>query len=218
MATFEELLQASAALHHHLCPRQVLGVRMGILAGRHLGLALPQINKRLLTIMETDGCTVDGVSVATGCWVGRRTLRIIDFGKVAATFVDTRTHRAVRLVPSASSRDRAEVYAPQAKSRWEAYLLGYQRMPDSQLLDIQYVTLTFSLQALISSDGFRVNCQMCGEEIINQRETVREGSTICRACAGERYYQPSQADDASTVVSGELSLGTFIGPHCDKNH
>ena len=189
MPTFEELLYQSAVLHQHLCPRQVLGVRIGLAAGRWLGLEVPQSDKRLLTIVETDGCLIDGLAVATGCRVGRRTMRVLDFGKVAATFVDTQTGRAVRIVPSASTRKRARDYAPEAKNRWEAYLLGYQRMPDAELLEIQEVTLTVSLEKILSKDGYRVNCDVCGEEIINEREVIQDGSTLCRSCAGERYYR-----------------------------
>ena len=98
MKTFNELLQASATRHKELRPRQVLGVRMRTLAGRLLGLDLPQADKRLLAIVETDGYATDGIAVATGCWVGRRTMRIQGFGKVAATFVDTMGERAVRIV------------------------------------------------------------------------------------------------------------------------
>jgi formylmethanofuran dehydrogenase subunit E len=54
--TLHELLLASSQLHQHLCPKQVLGVRMGLLAGKILNLEVPQNDKRLLTIMETDGC------------------------------------------------------------------------------------------------------------------------------------------------------------------
>ncbi len=86
MKTLDELLAASAALHRHLCPRQVLGVQMGRLAAELLQLELPQSDKRLLTIVETDGCFSTGVSVATNCWVGRRTLRVEDYGKVACNF------------------------------------------------------------------------------------------------------------------------------------
>ncbi len=99
MPSLQELLQATAARHYHLCPRQVLGVRMGLLAAHTLHLDLPQTDKRLLTIVETDGCFTDGLAVATGCWVGRRTLRIEDYGKIAATFVDTLTEQAIRLTP-----------------------------------------------------------------------------------------------------------------------
>jgi formylmethanofuran dehydrogenase subunit E len=190
MPTFEELLHRSADLHQHLCPRQVLGVRMGLAGGRWLGLEVPQMDKRLLTIVETDGCGADGIAVATGCWVGRRSLRVLDFGKVAATFVDTQTGRAVRVVPTANSRQQAKAYAPEASSRWEAYLLGYQWMPEAELLSFQEVALELSLTEILSRDGYRVNCDLCGEEIINEREVVREGVTLCRACAGERYYRP----------------------------
>ena len=111
MDQLTELLRESAARHRHLCPRQVIGARMGLLAGRVLGLAVPQEDKRLLTLVETDGCFADGVSVASGCWVGRRTLRVVDWGKIAATFVDTRTGRAVRLAARRAARTLAAEYA-----------------------------------------------------------------------------------------------------------
>ncbi len=41
MHTFEELLAASVAAHGHLCPGQVVGVRMAILGCRLLGLEAP---------------------------------------------------------------------------------------------------------------------------------------------------------------------------------
>jgi formylmethanofuran dehydrogenase subunit E len=207
---FEELLERSAALHHHLCPRQVLGVRMGMLAGRLLALELPQRDKRLLTFVETDGCAIDGISVATGCWVGRRTMMVYDFGKVAATFVDTQTLKAFRLAPNAASRRRANDYAPEARNRWEGYLLGYQRMPDAELLSVQEVALLVSPQKLISRDGYRVNCMVCGEEIINDREVVREGLTLCRACAGERYYQSLTPFEFTLPLRREVCLNELM--------
>jgi len=124
MPTFEELLQKSASYHDHLCPRQVLGVRMGLAGGRRLGFEVPQKDKRILTLVETDGCLIDGLTVATGCNIGRRSMVVYDFGKVAATFVDTQTGRAARIVPSAQSRQLAKTYAPKAESRWHAYLYG----------------------------------------------------------------------------------------------
>jgi formylmethanofuran dehydrogenase subunit E len=193
MPALEELLAASAAMHHHLCPRQVLGVRMGLLAGKLLGLTLPQTDKRLVAIVETDGCATDGVAVATGCRLGRRTMWVFDFGKVAATFVDTASSQAWRIAPSLDSRRLAYHYAPEAESQWQAYLLGYQRMPELELLQVQQVRLTFSLEWLLGREGDRVNCECCGEEIMNQREVIRAGSVLCRSCAGEGYYQPGQA-------------------------
>ena len=183
-----DLLNTSAANHERLCPRQVLGVRMGLAAGRVLGLDVPRRDKRLLVFVETDGCFADGISAATGCQVGHRTLRVIDYGKVAATFVDTWTGRAVRVAPRSGVRQRARAYAPEVDDRWQAQLLGYQRMPDDELVTIQDVQLLFSLERFISKSGHRVECQLCGEEILNEREVVHSGMTLCRACAGEQYY------------------------------
>ncbi|MCS6839949.1 MAG: FmdE family protein [Roseiflexus sp.] len=191
----DDILERSAALHRHLCPRQVLGARMGILAGRLLGLELPQTNKRLLTFVETDGCFADGVGAATGCWLGRRTMRLIDHGKVAATFVDTRTRRAVRIRPHPQARTEARRYAPHARSRWHAYLDAYRVMPDDALLEAHWVELNLDLDRLISRPGVRVVCDRCGEEIINEREVHREGQIFCRGCAfeGERYVTMATA-------------------------
>lgn len=189
MSVLEELLAASAALHHHLCPRQVLGVRLGLAGSRWLGLAVPQTDKRMLVVVETDGCVIDGLVVVTGCRVGRRTMRVLDFGKVAATFVDTQTGQAVRVIPCGTARQQAQEYAPEAKSHWEAYLLGYQRMPEEKLLHFQPVTLSLSLEKLLSKEGYRVRCEACGEEISNEREVIQKGQILCRACAGQSYYQ-----------------------------
>ena len=104
MVSLNELLKRSARDHDHLCPRQVLGVRMGVYAARLLELDLPQTDKRLFTFVETDGCFVDGISAATGCSVGHRTMRIMDFGKAAATFVDSESKHAIRIAPIIQAR------------------------------------------------------------------------------------------------------------------
>lgn len=192
-ASLEDLLVASASMHARLCPRQVLGVRMSLLAGQLLDLTLPQRDKRLLTIVETDGCAADGVAVGSGCWVGRRTLRIEDFGKVAATYVDTLVGTAVRIWPHPRARERAAAYAPEATNRWQAQLIGYQRMPDPLLLCWRPVALHMPIESLVGQPGLRVECSCCGEEIMNQREVWRDGRPVCRGCAGRAYYQ--LADD-----------------------
>lgn len=194
--TLQELLDKSTEPHRHLCPRQVLGVRMGLLAGKLLGIGVPQRDKRMFAFMETDGCGLSGVQAATGCSPSRRTLRVMDFGKMAATFVDTETMRAVRIAPSAECRARSADYAPDASSRWHCQLEAYQVMPDDILFDVQDVELTVSMEAIISRPGRRVTCECCGEEIINERETVRDGEVLCQCCAGDAYY----------VVPGEARL------------
>ncbi len=188
MPDLETLLSLSADRHNHLCPRQVLGVQMGTYAGQLLSMVLPQSKKRLLTIVETDGCFVDGIEVATGCTVGHRTLRVEDYGKVAAVFVDTKTGTSVRLAPRLDVRERVHAYAPGQKRRYFAQLEGYQRMPLDQLFSAEEVELRIPVEVLVSRPGVRVNCEVCGEEIINEREIMQAGTLLCKGCAGPSFY------------------------------
>jgi formylmethanofuran dehydrogenase subunit E len=205
MTTLSHLLNASADLHHHLCPRQVLGVRMSLYAGDLLGLTVPQSDKRLFVIVETDGCAADGIAVGANCWVGRRTMRVEDYGKVAATFVDTQTERALRLVPRPSARGLAPTWAPEAANGWEAQLLGYQRLPVEALFAVQLVQLRTPIGQIISHPRHKVLCAWCGEEIRNEREVVRPDGPVCRACAGEAYYHRVESETASGERLAELA-------------
>ncbi len=204
MKTINDLLQATEVIHKHLCPRQVLGVRMGMLVGRLLDLQLPQEDKRLLTVSETDGCFVDGISAATNCTVGHRTLRIEDYGKIAATFIDTKTDKAFRVCPQSAIRTLAGKYAPSGSNKWDAYLIGYQRMSDDELLAVQSVELNFSLMEIISRPGVRTNCARCGEDIINEREVVEDGLPVCRPCLSGGYYRVTDS------VKGIESLNVHV--------
>ena len=201
MRTLDDILHESASQHTRLCPRQVLGARMGLLAGRELMLELPRSDRRLLAIVETDGCVLDAIIAATGCRPGRRTLRVEDHGKLAATFVDVETGAALRVSPHHAARDAASRYTPGAESRWHAMLFGYQRMPDAELLLWQWVSLATPLEAVLGRPDLRVCCDACAEEVINQREVSRGGRVLCRACAGDTYYRPRMT--AASHLAGE---------------
>ncbi|OGO30656.1 MAG: formylmethanofuran dehydrogenase [Chloroflexi bacterium RBG_16_54_18] len=198
MPTLLSLLQASAARHSHLCPRQVLGVRSALAGAGYLGLGFPRRDKRLLAILETDGCYADGIEVVTGATVGHRTLRIEDFGKIAVTLIDVKNRRSIRIAPQVDVRERAWGYAPGERRAYFAQLGAYQIMPENELFTIQEVQLLTSVEAIISRAGLRADCHGCGEEIVNQREIRRNGLTLCRACAGQGYYS---ASDHSRPVS-----------------
>jgi formylmethanofuran dehydrogenase subunit E len=186
------LLEASAARHSHLCPRQVLGVRIGLAGVSALGLGLPRTDKRLLVILETDGCFADGIEVATGSTVGHRTLRIEDYGKIAATFVDVYTEQALRVAPRPDSRQRAVAHAASETRHYFAQLQAYQSMPDAELLSIENVRLRNPIADILSRPGARVCCEICREEIINERELILDGHVFCRACARGGYYLVSE--------------------------
>ncbi len=185
---FANLLAASAARHSHLCPRQVLGVRIGLAGAAALGLSLPRQDKRLLLIVETDGCFADGIEVSTGCTVGHRTLRVEDYGKIAATFVDVRTELAFRITPQPDVRQRTWAYAGGETRHYFAQLQAYQTMPGGELLRIKPVCLKVPVELIVSHPGSRVTCERCGEEIINERVTVVNAHSLCHACALGGYY------------------------------
>jgi formylmethanofuran dehydrogenase subunit E len=200
MHTLDLILAESAERHKHLCPRQVLGARMGLFAADLLGIGLPCNDKRLLVISETDGCTVDGLIAATGCRVGSRTLRILDFGKVAATFTDTSTEETLRIVPRREARTIAVEHEPDARNDWEAMLLGYQVMSMSDLFTVQRVKLNMPLSELISQPGRKAICEICEEEIINGREVINKGVVLCIACSSEGYYHHCSADSPTVAL------------------
>jgi formylmethanofuran dehydrogenase subunit E len=213
MRSLELILQKSAERHKHLCPRQVLGARMSLLAAEMLELELPRADKQLLVIAETDGCTVDGIIAVTGCHVGGRTLRILDFGKVAATFVDTHTEESIRIVPRTEARLLSRDYAPAARNNWEAMLIAYQAMPVSELFSAQRVSLNMPLSKIVSRPGVIAICETCKEEIINGREVMNGGSILCCACAGNKYYDfstmlhlPEDEAHSCSSLSGKLHM------------
>lgn len=184
----QAILAISSARHSHLCPRQILGARIGLAGGHALGLPLPRTDKRMLVIVETDGCFADGVDVATGCTVGHRTLRVEDYGKIAATVIDVKSEAAFRIAPQLDVREKAYRYAPDEPRHYFAQLQAYQIMPDCELLSIQPVTLTTPVAAIVSRPIVRVNCEKCGEEIINERELLVSGKILCKQCACGGYY------------------------------
>lgn len=183
------LLEKSAQQHNHLCPRQILGVRVGLAGMAYLSLEANRGSKRLLVILETDGCFADGVTAATDCTVGHRTLRVEDYGKVAATFVDTKTGRAMRVAPALDVRQQAYECCPEESRHYFAQMQAYRVLPDERLLSVTEVHLVTPVHQIVSRPGVRVECASCGEEIINEREVLIHGQPLCRACAGQSYYQ-----------------------------
>ncbi len=153
-----------------------------------LGFAAPPEKKRLLAIAETDGCFVDGLISATDCTVGHRRLWIEDYGKIAAVLVDTLNGQAVRVTPAPGLREKARFYALNEPRDYFAQMQAYQVMPDAEMIIIQPVQLNKQVAAILSRPGVRVNCEACGEEIMNEREVHQNGRILCRACSQGAYY------------------------------
>mgnify|MGYP000891225886 CR=1 FL=1 len=212
MTDLKTLLEISSRDHSHLCPRQILGVRLGLYGMRTLGFAEPPAKKRLLVIVETDGCFADGVSAATGCTVGHRTLRVEDYGKTAAVFVDTVTGLAVRVSPALDLRTRAYAYAPDEPRHYFAQMQAYQVMPDEVMFTIRAVAPNTPIAAIISRPGMRVICSNCGEEIMNEREVTVGERTLCRSCAEGGYYTEYVSSDHALFSRPMVTVPSFLSP------
>jgi formylmethanofuran dehydrogenase subunit E len=192
MKTLEQYLEDAAAAHGHLCAGQVLGVRMAMLGLQKLGIDEPQgkDRKRIVTFVEIDRCATDAVMVVTGCRLGKRALKFRDWGKMAATFVDVETGKAVRIAARESSKELARNLYPEVTDKNQAQMLAYRVMSDEQMFDAQWVRVALPPEEFPGFKGDRVVCQQCGEGISYRREIMRGEKVLCRACAGDRYYEP----------------------------
>ena len=189
MKSLSEYLEMAAQAHGHLCAGQVLGVRLAMLGLRELGIDDPEAErKRLVTYVEIDRCVTDAVAVVANCRLGKRALKFRDWGKVAATFVDLKTGRAVRIAAKESSKQAAREMFPEMDKE-AGQQKAYARLADDILFDKKWVKVEVLPEDLPGFKGPRVVCAECGEGINFKREVVRDGRTLCRGCAGERYFE-----------------------------
>jgi len=192
MKLFEDLLAASAQSHGHLCPGQVVGVRMALLGCKLIGLDEPtnreQI-KKLIVFVEMDRCTGDAVAHVTGAKLGRRSLKFMDYGIMAAAFVNVETGRAYRILSTEESRDLASLYAPAITDRRKQQLEAYKRMPDSVLFRVQAVDISLSEFDLPGPPHCKTMCSRCGQVVRDGREVVIGHLSLCKPCAEGAYFR-----------------------------
>jgi formylmethanofuran dehydrogenase subunit E len=188
MKSLEEYLALAEKAHGHICAGQVLGVRLAMKGLSELGIADPVAErKRLVTYVEIDRCVTDAVALVANCRLGKRALKFLDWGKVAATFVDLQTGRAVRISAREDSKERARAMFPDLEKE-KAQQQAYRVLPDEALFERRWVRVTVPPEDLPGYKGPRVVCAECGEGINFKREVVVNGRILCRACAGNRYY------------------------------
>ena len=191
MKPFEILLQESAAAHGHLCPGQVVGVRMAMLGCRLIGLDEPTCRdqiKKLIVYVEMDRCTADAVAHVTGAKLGRRSLKFMDYGIMAATFLNLETGAAFRVLSTEESRDLASVYAPEIEGKGARQLEAYRRMPDSVLFRVQKVKVRLDDCDLPGPTRRKVACSRCGQIIRDRREVIDHDRPVCKPCSVNCYF------------------------------
>ena len=192
MLGFEQLLQGSAREHGHLCPGQVVGVRMAMLGLDLIGLENPKETrdiKKIIVYVEIDRCATDAISYVTGVKLGRRSLKFKDYGIMAATFVNLETGDAYRIVSTESSRAAAQKYAPDIDDPHTQQLEAYKIMPLKELFDVSKVNIEIDPSDMPGPATHKAACDKCGIIIRDARELKIDGQTLCHNCAGKAYYK-----------------------------
>ena len=207
-AELDDLLHEAELAHGHLCAGQILGVRMAMLAMNRLGIREPrkrtlsngELNpdrKRPVVFVEIDRCATDAIGVVTGARVGKRALKLRDWGKMAATFIDLNAklapdvYKGIRIVALEGSKQRAKELYPELGKN-EAQMRAYRELPDDELFSEQWVRVPLNPSEFPGYKGERLACARCGEGINFDRFAERDGERLCLACANPSslYYQP----------------------------
>lgn len=192
MQTLDELLDECGQLHGHMCAGQLLGARMAVLGCRLLGIDEPRgaDRKKLIAWVEIDRCMADAVGAVTGVRLGKRSLKYLDYGKVAATFFNADTGEAVRIVALEESRDLADARYPEIENKRERQFRAYREATDEELFKVERVRVEYGEMDAPGRPRSRVMCMRCGEGVNDGRE-VRSSNdlVLCRPCSSGGYYK-----------------------------
>jgi formylmethanofuran dehydrogenase subunit E len=188
----DRLLGECERLHGHLCAGQLLGVRMALLGCELTGIKDPRgaDRKKLIVWVEIDRCMADALGAVTGVRLGKRSLKYMDYGKVAATFLNTESVEAVRIAALDESRALADARYPEIERKSERQLRAYREATDSELFKIERVRVAYGEMDAPGRPRSRVRCERCLEGVNDGREEKGAGGeTLCRSCAFGGYYR-----------------------------
>ncbi len=216
MKDFETLVSESAKVHGHLCPGQVIGVRMAMLGCRLIGLDDPKCHdqiKKLIVYIEMDRCAGDAVAYVTGVKLGRRSLKFADYGIMAATFINLETDMAFRIVSTEDARDLAPFYAPDVADKSAQQLEAYKLMPDSVLFRVQKVSVKLNDYDMPGPTRKKVTCSRCGQVVRDQREVIIDKKPVCRPCTEDTYFS-----DAHEIIWDHMDWTPINGTNVSDNN
>jgi formylmethanofuran dehydrogenase subunit E len=213
---FESLLKQSEQMHGHLCPGQVLGVRMAVFGLKKVGISDPKgkDRKRLIIFVETDRCATDAIQSVSGCSLGHRTLKFADYGKMAATFINLKSGKSIRVIAREAAKGKAKECFPHLNNKYAAQLEAYKIMSDDELFEYEDVIVNLNPEDMPGRPIARVECDKCGEYVQDMREVRVNGSVLCRCCAEGGYYRKAETEDfllASAMQNSHNDLDDHDG-------
>lgn len=221
MENFETLLAGSVEQHGHLCPGQVVGVRMAMLGCKLINLNNPTCHdqiKKLIVYVEMDRCTADAVTYVTGVKLGRRSLKFVDYGIMAATFVNLESQKAIRVLSTETARELAPVYAPEVSGKYAQQTEAYKRMPDNVLFRVWDVQVRINEFDMPGPTRHKVTCSRCGQVIRDHREVIENSQVLCKPCTDASYFynakelslKGSEAESKLTVLQASEGKEKFL--------
>jgi len=197
----KKCLEDAKAFHGDLCAGITLGTRMSVLGLKAIGINDPKGKDRkdIIVFVETDRCVTDAVLATTGCHPGKRNMKILDYGKMAATFINLKTGKAVRINVKNKDGNR-EITREEIEKNPQTDI--YAMMPAEDLFNIMEVSVDLKPQDMPGKPLHIVTCSVCGERIMDMREVHKDGKILCKPCAtGQFYYQPK---DRQIDIAGIL--------------
>lgn len=191
MENFEELLHESVKFHGHLCPGQVLGVRMAILGLKLIDIHDPKgkDRKSLIIYVEIDRCATDAIMSVTSCTPGKRSLKILDNGIMAASFINIKTGSAFRIIAKEESKVSASNYFPEIDDKYERQKQAYKIMSDEELFDIRPIKVKISDHDMPGRPLKRIKCEKCGDFVQDCKDINIDGQNLCKSCAYGAYFE-----------------------------
>jgi formylmethanofuran dehydrogenase subunit E len=180
-------LEVAKTFHGDLCAGIAIGTRMAILGLKAIGINDPKGKDRkdLIVFVEMDRCATDAILAITGCHPGKRTMKILDYGKMAATFINLKTGKAVRV--NAKNKDGNKVQTREEIEQ-NPHTDTYTTMPVEDLFDVMEVTVELKPEDMPGKPLRTATCTSCGERIMDMREVFRDGKILCRPCANRDFY------------------------------
>jgi len=164
---------------------------MAMLGCRLIGLDNPKSReqiKKLLIFVEMDRCTADAVAYVTGVKLGRRSLKFMDYGIMAASFINLATDKSFRIISTEESRDLCDVYAPGVEGKSQRQLSAYKRMPECVLFKVQKVYIDIPDIDLPGPTKQKTICSQCGQVVRDGREIIKKDQILCKPCSGNCYF------------------------------
>ncbi len=200
---FTELLTMATKFHGHLCAGQIIGVRIAMLGLRELGIhdRRGKDGKKFMVFMEVSRCAADAIMTVTGCRVGKRSFKLVDTGKIAATFVHMENFRGLRIIAANDVEEKIAIRYPGVDEK-EAQKSAYREMSDRELFTVQEVSVTIKPEDIPGTPAHKVSCALCGETILDRRDIDHNGTILCRPCATGAVYYTAKSTKREPIQEG----------------